>query len=93
VYGVDMAKVRFQMFIDENQKEALERLQHDYKVSVAEIIRKAIGRLLAEYERKEERPLKDSIAERLLSVAGTCKGGPKDLANAHDKYLYNISRK
>ena len=88
-----MAKVRFQMFIDENQKEALERLQHDYQVSVAEIIRKAIGRLLIEYEGKKERPLKDPIVERLLSVAGTCKGGPKDLADAHDKYLYNIPRK
>lgn len=43
------------MFIDENQKEALERLQHDYKVSVAEIIRKAIDRLLAEYKAKEKR--------------------------------------
>jgi len=88
-----MAKVRFQMFIDENQKEALERLQHDYKVSVAEIIRKAVGRLLTEYDAKKARPLKDSMTEKLLSAAGTCKGGPKDLANAHDKYLYNISGK
>ena len=88
-----MAKVRFQMFIDENQKEALERLQHDYKVSVAEIIRKAIDRLLTEYTAKEERPLRDSMAEKLLSAAGACKGGPKDLADEHDKYLYGMPRK
>jgi len=88
-----MAKVRFQMFIDEDQKEALERLQHDYKVSIAEIIRKAIGRLLMAYKAKGERPLRDSIAEKLLSTAGVCKGGPKDLANAHDKYLYGIHGK
>ncbi len=88
-----MAKVRFQMFIDENQKEALERLQHDYKVSVAEIIRKAIDRLLTEYKAKEERPLRDSMAEKLLSAAGACKGGPKDLADEHDKYLYGMPGK
>jgi len=88
-----MAKVRFQMFIDENQKEALERLRHDHKASVAEIIRKAVGRLLTEHEAKKEGHLKDSMTERLLSVAGACKGGPKDLAHAHDKYLYNISGK
>jgi len=88
-----MAKVRFQMFIDENQKEALERLQHDYKVSVAEIIRKAIDRLLTEYTAKEERPLRDSMAEKLLSAAGACKGGPKDLADEHDKYLYGMPGK
>ncbi len=88
-----MAKVRFQMFIDENQKEALERLQHDYKVSVAEIIRKAIDRLLTEYKAKEERPLRDSMAEKLLSAAGACKGGTKDLADEHDKYLYGMPGK
>ena len=88
-----MPKVRFQMFIDENQKEALERLQHDYKVSVAEIIRKAIDRLLTEYTAKEERPLRDSMAEKLLSAAGACKGGPKDLADEHDKYLYGMPGK
>lgn len=88
-----MGKVRFQMFIDENKKEALERLQHDYKVSVAEIVRKAIDRLLMEYKAKEKRPLRDSTAEKLLSAAGTCKGGPKDLADEHDKYLYGMPGK
>ena len=88
-----MAKVRFQMFIDENQKEALERLQHDYKVSVAEIIRKAIDRLLTEYKAKDEKPLRDSMAEKLLSAASACKGGPKDLADEHDKYLYGMPGK
>lgn len=88
-----MSKVRFQMFIDESQKEALERLQHDYKVSVAEIIRKAIDKLLTEYKAKEERPLMDPMAARLLSSAASCKGGPKDLADEHDKYLYGTHRK
>lgn len=33
------------------------------------------------------------ILEKLLSVAGICKGGPKDLADKHDKYLYGASKK
>ncbi len=88
-----MAKVRFQMFIDETQKEALERLQRDARMSVAEIIRKAIEKFLAEWKEKQEVPIKDEMTEKLLSVAGVCKGGPKDLADDHDKYLYGISKK
>lgn len=49
-----MGKVRFQMFLDKNQKEAL---------------------------------------EKLLSVVSICKGGPKDLSDEHDKYLYKTNKK
>ena len=73
------------MFIDENKKEALEQIQHDYKGSVAEIIRKAIGQLLMEYKAKKKKTLSDSTAEMLLSAAGACKGGPKELADEHNK--------
>lgn len=88
-----MAKVRFQMFIDETQKEALERLQQDSKISVAEMVRKAIDRFLSEWKEKKGIPIKDEMTEKLLSVAGVCKGGPKDLADEHDKYLYGIRKK
>lgn len=88
-----MAKVRFQMFIDETQKEALERLQQDSKISVAEMVRKAIDRFLLEWKEKKGIPIKDEMTEKLLSVAGICKGGPKDLADEHDKYLYGIRKK
>jgi len=88
-----MSKVRFQMFLDVNQKEALDRLQKDSKIPVAEIIRKAIDRLLAEWKVKKRIPTEDEIAEKLLSVAGACKGGPKDLADEHDRYLYGKVRK
>ena len=43
-----MAKVRFQMFIDEDQKRTLEMLQRDTKRPMAEIIRDAINRLIVE---------------------------------------------
>ncbi len=88
-----MAKVRFQMFLDSHQKEALDRIQEDSKIPVAEIIRKAVDRFLSEWKRKKRIPVEDEMTERLLSIAGTCKGGPKDLADEHDKYLYGVSGK
>lgn len=88
-----MAKVRFQMFIDESQKSALECLQKDSKMPVAEIIRKAIDKFLVEWKQKKQMPVEDKITKKLLSVAGICKGGPKDLADEHDKYLYGIRKK
>jgi len=88
-----MAKVRFQMFLDSHQKEALERVQEDSRMPVAEIIRKAVDLFLSEWKRKKRIPVEDEMTERLLSISGTCKGGPKDLADEHDKYLYGISRK
>ena len=88
-----MAKVRFQMFLDSQQKEALERVQEDSRMPVAEIIRKAVDLFLSEWKRKKRIPVEDEMTERLLSISGTCKGGPKDLADEHDKYLYGISRK
>ena len=87
-----MSKIRFQMFMEETQKEALEKLQQDSKVSVAELVRMAIDKFLSEYRRKKKLSVEDEI-EELLSIVGICKGGPKDLADKHDKYLYGINRK
>jgi len=88
-----MSKVRFQMFIEETQKEALEKLQQDSGMPVAELVRTAINNFLSEYSRKKKIPVEDEMIERLLSIAGICKGGPKDLADEHDKYLYGITKK
>lgn len=88
-----MSRVRFQMFLDENQKVMLKRLQQESKIPIAEIIRKAIDRFITEWKEKDEIPLENHTTESLLSIAGVCKGGPKDLADGHDRYLYGISRK
>ncbi len=87
-----MAKVRFQIFLDEYQKETLRKLQKESKIPLAEMIRKAIDRFLAEWNGKKGKPVTDEMTKRLLSVAGICKGGPKDLADKHDRYLYGIPR-
>jgi len=88
-----MSKLRFQMFLDENQKEMLERVQQDSKIPIAEIIRNAIDRFLAEWKEKKKIPIENDMTEKLLSVAGACKGGPKDLADKHDRYLYGMIKK
>ena len=50
---------------------------------MAEIIRDAIIGLIADYKKKR----------KLLAVVGVCKGGPNDLADWHDKYLYGMKKK
>ena len=88
-----MAKVRFQMFLDANQKEVLEKLQRDSKIPVAKLIRKAIDNFLSEWKESKKIPIEDEMTEKLLSIAGACKGGPKDLADEHDRYLYGAFKK
>lgn len=83
-----MAKVRFQMFIDEEQKRVLEKLQRDTHVPMAEMIRGALDRMIEEYRAKKKAPGGDAMTEKMLSVMGVCEGGPADLADEHDKYLY-----
>ncbi len=61
---------------------------------MAEIIRNAIEKFLSELKKNERMiPVKDEARDKLLSVVGICKGGPKDLADKHDKYLYGITKK
>lgn len=87
-----MAKVRFQMFIEEVQKEALEKIHQDSGMPIAELVRTAINNFLSERRKKKEKPV-DEITEKLLSIAGICKGGPPDLADSIDEYLYGIPRR
>lgn len=84
-----MGKVRYHMFLEAEQKKTLLKLQEKYKIPVAEIIREAIDKFLSELKDKKKLPTVDDMTERLLSSAGRCKGGPKDIADKHDKYLYD----
>lgn len=88
-----MGKVRFQMFIEEDQKNALEKIHRNSNVSTAELIRNAIDFFLQGREKKKEVAVEDKAAKKLLSIIGVCKGGPKDLADKHDSYLYGIDKR
>lgn len=88
-----MGKVRFQMFIEEDQKNALEKIHREFNVSTAELIRNAIDFFLQKRGKKKEVAVEDNAEKKLLSIIGTCKGGPKDLADKHDAYLYGIDKR
>ncbi|HTP67183.1 MAG TPA: ribbon-helix-helix domain-containing protein [Geobacteraceae bacterium] len=84
-----MAMVRYQMFIDERQKKTLEELHKRLNVPVAELVRRAINRLVAEQIGEgKEYPKLDEETRSLLSLAGVCEGGPSDLADNHELYLH-----
>lgn len=88
-----MAKVRFQLFIEEDQKRMLETLQRDTRVPRSEFIRDAINRQIADYKKKKLPSVEEATTDKLLAVAGVCEGGPRDLADGHDKYLYGTRKK
>lgn len=88
-----MSKVRYQMFLEMEQKEELEKIHKASNLPVAEIIRKAVDRFVKEWKEKKQMPEEDETVKLLLSVVGICEGGPADLADNHDKYLYGIAKK
>ena len=83
-----MPKVRFQLFLEERQKETLEGLQREIGVPVAGLIRKAVDDLIRNLNKKRKPKAKEAVTEKLLAAAGICKNGPSDLAEKHDFYLY-----
>lgn len=71
--------VRVQLQLTDEQAQALKRLASERGVSVAELIRSSVERLLADDERRHRR-------ERALGVAGKF-AGPADLSRNHDQYF------
>ena len=82
-----MAMVRYQMFMDEGQKRVLDEMHRRLNVPVAELVRKAIDRLIAEQGAETAYPTLDEQTDSLLSLSGVCEGGPGDLADNHEQYL------
>ncbi|CAG0964981.1 ribbon-helix-helix domain-containing protein [Geobacter sp.] len=82
-----MTMVRYQMFIEEDKKRMLEEMHRRLNVPVAELVRRAIDRLVAEEGAGAVYPPADEEADSLLSLAGVCEGGPSDLADNHEQYL------
>jgi len=56
-----VSKVRYQMFLDESQKETLKRIQKDFKIPAAEIIRKALDEFLVKYKKEKTLPMGDAM--------------------------------
>lgn len=88
-----MAMVRYQMFIEEGQKNMLDELHRRLNLPVAELVRRAISRLVDEETKNFTYPGEDEQVNNLLSLAGVCEGGPADLADNHDHYLRGEKKK
>ena len=82
-----MAMVRYQMFLEEEQKNMLEEMHRRLGLPVAELVRRAINRMVAEEGAAAAYPEADEQINSLLSLAGVCEGGPADLADNHENYL------
>ncbi len=75
--------VRTQIQLTEEQAAAVKRIAAQRGVSMAEVIREGVDAVV----KSAGQPSKEEIRRRMLSVIGIVKGGPKDLATNHDKYL------
>jgi hypothetical protein len=75
------------MFIKEEQKSMLEDLHRRLNLPVAELVRRAISRLVDEESKSVVYAETDEQLNSLLSLAGVCEGGPSDLADNHEQYL------
>jgi hypothetical protein len=75
------------MFIEEEQKSMLEDLHRRLNLPVAELVRRAISRLVDEESKSVVYAETDEQVNSLLSLAGVCEGGPSDLADNHELYL------
>ena len=69
-----------QIQLTEEQARALMELAAQRGVSMAELIRQGVDRVLADSDRRERR-------QRALAVIGRFSGGPPDVSTHHDKYL------
>ncbi len=72
--------IRTQIQLTEAQARALKKLAAERGVSMAELIRQGVERVLADGDPRERR-------RRALAVLGTFEGGPPDVSTNHDKYL------
>ena len=74
---------RTQIYLDAELQDALRHRAEAENRSVADIIREAVRRFLA----AEDRP-----RDPFLALSGKFRGGAKDSARNHDRYLYGGRR-
>ncbi len=72
--------IRTQIQLTEEQARGLKELAAQRGVSMAELIRQGVERILAESDERERR-------RRALAVIGRFHGGPSDVSVNHDRYL------
>lgn len=74
----NLMKRPIQVYLRPEQLDRLRAVSERRSVSVAELVRQGVDRLLADI------PVED---DPLLEIIGLVDGGPEDLAEKHDEYL------
>ena len=78
-----VTKKPLQIYLRQEQLDALRALAQRSQLSMAELVRQAVDRLL------EETPIED---DPLWSIVGIGNSGIGDLAAEHDRYLEELER-
>jgi hypothetical protein len=74
----DLTKKRIQIYLQPEQLSRLRAIADRRNVSIAELVRQGVDRLL------DDLPIED---DPLLDIIGLVDDGPKDLSERHDSYL------
>jgi hypothetical protein len=74
----DLTKKRIQIYLRPEQLSRLRAIADRRNVSIAELVRQGVDRLL------DDLPIED---DPLLDIIGLVDDGPKDLSERHDSYL------
>ena len=72
--------VRTQVLLTEHQHTVLKELSRESGLSLSELVRQAVEKMFAERPRTRR--------ESLLGLLGAFGGGPVDVAENHDHYLW-----
>ncbi|MBS4029549.1 MAG: hypothetical protein KGZ58_13050 [Ignavibacteriales bacterium] len=72
-----------QITLTEKEEEFLEKISHERKITVEEIIRQSINSLVQQTSMTDREELK----KRALSLAGKYDSGLSDVSVHHDDYL------
>lgn len=73
--------VRTQVLLTEHQHAVLKELSNESGLSLSELVRQAVERMFAERARGRR--------ESVLGLLGAFEGGPADVAENHDHYLWD----
>jgi hypothetical protein len=76
-----LTKKPIQIYLRPEQLDRLRALAERRNVSIAELIRQGVDRLLANV------PIED---DPLLTIIGLVEGGPVDLAEKHDEHIAEV---
>jgi predicted DNA-binding ribbon-helix-helix protein len=81
--------VRTQIQLTEDQAKALKRIAQSRRLSVAELIRKAVDTIIksSTFVGREERH------KRAMEIAGKFSSGKRDISKKHDLYLTDAYNK